>query len=345
MVQEVTEVDGLDRRKVARRLTRLACVLVVVIVVIARAPGLGALRSRFSASDAGWMGTSIVLEIGSVLSFVVAFHSAFARRIPWRPSAAMAMTAQGVNVLVPAGGTGGLAVAGVIMSRAGVPPGFAASRMIALFLLSSVATNVLLVVVAGVGVATGALPGHASWQASLLPALAATLLIAFVAYASRHLSISTQPAQGRWRSTAQRALASLREGLVWSGQLLRDRDPLLVFGALGFVLFDLAALAAAFSAFGSGGLPLGTMLLAYTLGQAGSIISLPGATEGGLLGLFLLYGAPLTLAAPAILLYRAVQTAVPLVLGLIGIADLRHLQKDAPPPTEIARLFEQQPEH
>jgi uncharacterized membrane protein YbhN (UPF0104 family) len=92
-------------------------------------------------------------------------------------------------------------------------------------------------------------------------------------------------------------------------------------------------------------LPLGTMLLAYTLGQAGSIFSLPGATEGGLLGLFLLYGAPLTLAAPAILLYRAVQTAVPLVLGLIGVADLRHLQKDAPPPTEIARLFEQQPEH
>ena len=101
------------------------------------------------------------------------------------------------------------------------------------------------------------------------------------------------------------------------------RDPLLLFGALGFVLCDLGALAAAFRAVGGAGLPLGTMVLSYTLGQAGSIISLPGTTEGGLVGVFALYGAPLALATSAILVYRAAQSLIPLLLGLIGIAGLR----------------------
>lgn len=66
------------------------------------------------------------------------------------------------------------------------------------------------------------------------------------------------------------------------------------------------------------------MLLAYTLGQAGSIVSLPGSAEGGLLGVFALYGTPLALATSAILVYRAVPSLVPLAFGVIGVAGLRH---------------------
>ncbi len=320
----------LDRGRLARRLVRWAAVVVVAVLLIARLPGLGALRLRFAGADARWIGVSAVLEIGSVLSFVVAFHSVFGGQVRWRSSVSMAMSAQGVNVLVPAGGTGGLAVAAVIMTRAGIPLAFAASRMIALFLLTAVATNVLVIILAGVGVATGALPGRVSWEASLLPALGAALLVAAVAYLPRRLPVATEPAHGRWRSIARRVLAHLRDGITWSIQLLRARDPLLVFGSLGYVLFDAAALAAAFRGFGSGGLPLGTMLLAYTLGQAGQVISLPGSTEGGLIGAFVLYGAPLTLATSAVLLYRVVQSVVPLGLGLIGAAGLRQvLREDA----------------
>jgi uncharacterized membrane protein YbhN (UPF0104 family) len=299
-----------DRRALAWGLARLAGIVLIVVLVIVSVPGLGALRSRFARTQASWIIASAALQVGAVLGFVVAFQRAFADWLAPRSSAALAMTAQAVNVLVPAGGAGGPAAAALMMSRAGVPRGVAASRMIALFVVTSVLVNVLLLVVGGFGVWGGALPGHTSWATSLLPAGLAVLLTVAVVYATR-------------RMPERRGLRSLREGLVHSGQLLRTRDPLLVLGALAFIGLDLGALAAAFHALGSGGLPLGTLLLAYTLGQVGSVVSLPGTTEGGLIGVFALYGTPLALATSAILAYRAVQSLVPLAFGAVGLTGLR----------------------
>ena len=54
------------------------------------------------------------------------------------------------------------------------------------------------------------------------------------------------------------------------------------------------------------------------------MIPLPGTTEGGLAGALALYGAPLNLAIAAVLVYRTVAIAVPLVLGAWGAVHLRH---------------------
>ena len=315
-----------DRRALAWRLARFAIVVLVVVLVIVTVPGLGSLRSRFAGAQPGWIIAACALQVGSVLCFALAFQRTFADRVAPGSSVSLALTAQGVNVLVPAGGTGGLAVAGVLMSRAGMAPALAARRMIGLFLLAGVATNVLLLIVGGLGVGTGVLPGRASWVGSLLPALIAAGLGAMAicmakrppAPAGRHATTS------RWTRLARRGAGYLRDGVTCSGELLRTRDPLLILGALGYIVLDLGALALAFHALGSSGLPLGTLLLAYTLGQAGSVVSLPGTTEGGLVGVFVLYGAPLALATSAILVYRAVQSLVLLALGLVGVAGLRH---------------------
>jgi uncharacterized membrane protein YbhN (UPF0104 family) len=240
------------------------------------------------------------------------------------------MTAQGVNVLVPSGGTGGLAAATVIMARAGIPASFTAGRMIALFLITGVATNVLLIVIGGLGVATGLIPGTASLAGSLIPAVVALIAVAALIYIVKRIprerAETREAAQAsRRRAIARQAAAYLRDGLDASIRLLRGGDPTLLCAALGFVLFDFATLAAAFRAVGSSGLPLGTMLLGYTLGQIGSVVPLPGTTEGGLIGMLVLYGTPLGLATSAVLVYRAVQLVVPLTLGLVGAAELRHL--------------------
>ncbi len=316
---------AIDRRALAWRLVRLGIVVLVVALVIATVPGLGSLRSRFARAQPSWLIAACALQIGSVLCFALAFQRTFADRVAAKSSVRLALTAQGVNVLVPAGGTGGLAVAGVLMSRAGMSPALAARRMIALFLIASVATNVLLLIVGGLGVGTGALPGRASEAGSLLPALVAAGLAAAAFYvAKRPATPSARPTQSRTSRLVRRGAGYLRDGVMCSGELLRDRDPLLILGALGYIVLDLAVLAVAFRALGSSGLPLGTLLLAYTLGQAGSVISLPGTTEGGLVGVFVLYGAPLVLATSAILVYRAVESLVPLALGLVGLAGLRH---------------------
>ena len=303
----------------------------VAIVLIAKVPGLGAVRSRFAGANAGWIGASAVLEIGSVLGFVLAFHAAFERRIRFALSASIGMVAQGVNVLVPAGGSSGLALMGVVMTRAGIPIAFTATRMIAVFLVTSVAVDLLLIVAGGLGVAMGILPGSIPWEASVLPAILAALVAVGILYLPRALPAASAAARPGWRTATHRTLQYLRQGIERSLELLRSRDPLLAIGSLAYVLLDLAALAAAFHAVGGAGLPLGSMLLAYTLGQAGSVIPLPGTTEGGLVGVFVLYGAPLALTAAAVLLYRAAQSVIPLVLGALGLVGLSIQPVEASP--------------
>ena len=96
----------------------------------------------------------------------------------------------------------------------------------------------------------------------------------------------------------------LREAVDMSLAGIRGGDPLLLGGSVGYFAFDVASLGASFEALGSGGLPLGTFVLAYVLGHGGALIPLPGSAEGGLLGMYTAYGSPLSLAVGAILVYR-----------------------------------------
>lgn len=320
-----------EQSKLTVRLGRLALVAGVAVLLIAKVPGLGALRSRFASAHFGWIGLSGLLELGTVVGFVLAFYAAFERRIRLAVSASIGMVAQGINVVMPAGGSSGLALMGVLMTRAGIPIAFTATRMIALFILTSVAVDLLLVVVGGVGVLTGVLPGSVPWEASLLPAIVAALAAVGIAYLPRGLPSYEAGTRVGWRSVLSRTLQYLRDGIEWTMQLIRSRNPLLAAGALAYVLLDLGALAAAFHGMGGAGLPLGTMLLAYTLGQAGSVIPLPGATEGGLVGVFVLYGAPLALTTAAVLVYRAAQSLIPLVLAAVGLVALWSQQVEVSP--------------
>jgi uncharacterized membrane protein YbhN (UPF0104 family) len=144
-------------------------------------------------------------------------------------------------------------------------------------------------------------------------------------------------AGGRIQRAARAARVHVIDGIASALDLLRRRDPLVIAGSIGYLAFDIAALAVSFHALGSAALPVGTLVLAYTLGQAGAIVPLPGSTEGGLLGMFVLYGASLSTAAAAILVYRVVQLGVPALSGLVGMADLRHLLRSA--PEEVALRF------
>ncbi len=325
MLQPTAEPRPPSARSLVWRCVWLVGLAVLVVVAISKLPALGSLRSRIGHARAGWIAGMVLLELGSAACFVVALHRAFTGRLRRRTSIAVGLTAQAVNVVVPAGGTGGLAVAAVILNGAGVPAAIAGSRMVALFLLTSVATNVLLIVSGGIGVATGLLSADASLALALVPVLITIAVVLVLAWLDRRLAgVDTR----RWHAVPRAATGYLRDGLRSSWELVHRGDTLLVLGSLGFVLCDLGVLSCAFAAVGSSGLPLGTMLLAYPLGQIGSVVSLPGATEGGLVGVFVLYGVSLPLAVSAVLVYRAADTVVPLLLGMIGVTSLRRAQAE-----------------
>jgi uncharacterized membrane protein YbhN (UPF0104 family) len=314
-------------RQIARKLAVVAVLLAIGAVLATQLPGLEEIGHQLAGADGGWIAAALILELASTACFALAFHGVYGRRPSPRASTSMSMAVQGMNIVLPSGGAGGLAVGAVMLDRAGVPRSFAASRTVALFLITSLVSFVA-VVIAGFGVAIGALSGEATLAVTLLPGIAALLLIVAVFALPRSQGPVKGASAGRLSTALANAREYLRDGVGASAELLRSGDRLVIAGAIGYFAFDVAALAAAFQAVGSAGLPIGLLVLAYTLGHGGAIVPIPGSAEGGLIGMFVMYGMSLPTATAAVLAYRALHAGVPILLGVIGLADVRRLLRD-----------------
>jgi uncharacterized membrane protein YbhN (UPF0104 family) len=314
-------------RQIARKLAVVVGLLAIAAVLATQLPGLEEIPHQLAGADGGWITAALILELASTACFALAFHGVYDRRPSPRESTSMSMAVQGMNIVLPSGGAGGLAVGAVLLDRAGVPRSFAASRTVALFLITSLVSFVA-VVIAGFGVAAGLLSGEAQLAVTLLPGIAALLLIVAVFALPRSRGELKRAPAGRLSTALANTREYLREGVGASAELLRSGDRLVIAGAIGYFTFDVAALAAAFHAVGSAGLPIGLLVLAYTLGHGGAIVPIPGSAEGGLIGMFVLYGMSLPTATAAVLAYRALHAGVPMLLGAIGLADVRRLLRN-----------------
>ena len=176
---------------------------------------------------------AIVCELGSVASFPIALRGAFARIMPWRPAFALGLAEQGTNVLVPAGGTGGLAFGAVLLQRRGVPAAFAATRTVVLFLATSLMT-LLAVIGAGVTIGLGADGGEIPAWAGFLLALAAATFLGFVALIGR-VPTSTAEHQSSLRRLVTRLRNATADGVRATIMLLRRGDVLLITGSIGYL--------------------------------------------------------------------------------------------------------------
>jgi uncharacterized membrane protein YbhN (UPF0104 family) len=319
----------------------LVLVFAVAILVVRLLPGLGPVRKRLNRADPVWLAVTFAFAFASTLSYVAALRGTLSRRLGWRASWNLGMAEQGSNVLLPTGGIGGPALGALLMRRAGVPSAFATPRSVALFLLTSGASFAA-IVLAGLATGLGVLPSGVSWVGSLLPAGLAVVAVAAVAALGRLPVGRPSKAQRLPARLATRFGGLLRDGVQESFRLLRARDPLVIGGCIGYLGFAIAAVAAAYQAFGGGGPPLGAFVLAYTLGQVGALIPTPGGlggTEGGLIGMFVVYGAPVAPTAAAILAYRVFQVGLPAVLGLIAFSQIRRRLSDDELRAAVAAQF------
>ena len=121
---------GLDLRGAARRVLVFLAVVALAVVALGALPGLDEVRERFASAAPAWLVAALVFEVASTASFPVALRGAFSKIMPWRPAFALGLVETGANVLVPAGGSGGLAFGAVLMQRRGVPAAFAATRTV-----------------------------------------------------------------------------------------------------------------------------------------------------------------------------------------------------------------------
>lgn len=109
-------------RRLATRVAAFVVALLLVALAIRSLPGLGDIRARLAEADGAGIALIALLELGSVLGFVAALRGAFSNIPPWRVAVALGTAEQGANVLLPAGGVGGLAL-GPVAQRSGVRGG------------------------------------------------------------------------------------------------------------------------------------------------------------------------------------------------------------------------------
>ncbi len=322
----------------------------VVALLISTLPGLDEVRERFANAEPAWLVALFFLEVASCLSYVVAFRGVFCTRLGWRFSYEIGMTEQGTNVLVPAGGVGGLALGAWALRQGGMSAERIARRSVAFFVLTS-APNFLCAALFGLALATGVLPGGGplilTWALGGL-ALAAILLVAVLPRILRGVGPEAgEVAQRRSRRARgarliRRGAVTVADGVHDAAGLLRARQPYALLGAVGYMALDVAALATAFAAFGSTP-PFAAFVFAYVIGQLGGLIPLPGGIggiDGSLIGALTLYGSPLAQATAAVLAYRVVQLGIPAILGSVAFVQLRRTLSREQAPAALCEPFD-----
>jgi uncharacterized membrane protein YbhN (UPF0104 family) len=149
---------------------------------------------------------------------------------------------------------------------------FIARRTVAFFLLTSLA-NFGFLAIGGIGLATGLLHGSPSIVLGLVPAIAAVAAIA-LALAARSVPRDWRDARcapGSSPPPRRSAKASTRRSASCG-----RANPSILVGASAYLLFDVAMLGVCFKAFGNDVPPAGVLLVAYLVGQLGSLIPDPG---------------------------------------------------------------------
>ncbi len=318
---EATMRGDAHGKRLRNSLLTILVLATIVVVLLFAIPGLHEVGNKLRHASAGWLIGAVGLELLSCLGYVAFFRQVFYRG-PRRLTARIAWAELAANAVLPAGGAGGLGLGGWMLHAKGMPTRKVAERSVVVFLGTS-AVNVAALVIIGVGMFVGVLPGTRNPLLTLLPAAVGLAVIAIVlalpALAGR---LADRHGQGRprLRSTVCALAVGVRETIVE----LRRRD-WRVLGAVGYWVFDTMVLWACFRALGANpGVPV--VMMAYLIGQLGGELPIPGgmgAIDGGLIGALALYGVAFAPATAAVLAYRAISLWLPALIGSVDFVLVR----------------------
>jgi len=326
------------------RLTRprlLASIVFVVSTVaflyfvLPKLLGLKQTWNRIERGDAWWLALAAVLEVCSFLGYIALFRVVFVRgdsRIGWRESYEITMAGLAATRLFATAGAGGIALTAWALRRSGMDARVAACRLIA-FMVLLYAVFMATLVIDGVGLYVGVIPGGGTFAITLVPALfGATVIGVF-------LAISLLPSDldrlvrgwrtggvrlGRFAGSLAAAPATAASGVRAAIALVRTRNPYLL-GAVAWWGFDIAVLWACFHAFGASP-PKGVIVMSYFVGMVGNTLPLPGGiggVEGGMIGALSAFGVDVEVSVVAVLAYRGFAFWLPALPGAVAYLQLR----------------------
>ncbi len=323
------------RGRVIGTLLFVASALAFLYFVLPKLLGLHETWDRIRHGDAWWFVLAAVLEVCSFFGYVWLFRGVFVdedSRIDWPESYQITMAGLAATRLFAAAGAGGIALTAWALRRSGMRRRTVARRLIA-FTVILYAVYMITMVVDGVGLYLGVIPGGGSFAITMGPAIfGAVVIMLFVGLSTLPHDIDQMV--GRWTSGRHRAerlvfrlaaaSATATTGIRTAIGLVRSRNPSLL-GAVAWWGFDIAVLWACFHAFGASP-PKGVIVMSYFVGMLANTLPLPGGiggVDGGMIGAFVAFGVDAELSVIAVLSYRAFAFWLPTLPGAVAYLQLR----------------------
>jgi uncharacterized membrane protein YbhN (UPF0104 family) len=311
-----------QKRSLRNNVISLAIFFALVVALLLGVPGLRAAADHISDASIGWVLAGIAFEIGSCAGYVVLFYLVFGR-LSGRLTSRLSLAELAVNSVLSVSGLAGIALGAWVLRTRGISAERIARRSVLVFVLTS-AVNVAAVVLIGIPMWLGLLPGSRNALLTLLPAaLALATMVAVLAAAAWARREASHGRLSRGRVGV--ALNAVGGGVGDALKLIRRGDWRLL-GAVAYWAFDNLVLYACLAAFGHAP-SFWVVAMAYLVGMLANSVPVPAgliAVEGGLVGMLLLFGArPGTLVVAAVVIYRAISLWVPAVIGSLAFLSLR----------------------
>jgi uncharacterized protein (TIRG00374 family) len=325
---------SLTRRQLLATVLFIVSAVVFLYFGLPRIVGLRHTWNRIQHGNVWWFGLGAALEVCSFLGYVALFRAVFVRgasRIDWRESYQITMAGLAATRLFASAGAGGIALTAWALRRSGMEARVAACRMIA-FMVLLYGVYMATLVVDGMGLYLGVIPGPAPFGITVVPAIVgATLIVLFLAVSLLPGDVDRLVKRwahggrlGRFASHIAAAPATAATGIRTALSLIRERNPHLL-GAVAWWGFDIAVLWACFHAFGASP-PKGVIVMAYFVGMLGNTLPLPGGiggVDGGMIGAFSAFGVNFDVAVVSVLAYRVFAFWLPTLPGAVAYLQLR----------------------
>jgi uncharacterized protein (TIRG00374 family) len=346
--REDLHVSGLaallkDRRKLTTAVLVFVLGVTGIYLVIPKLVGIDESLSRLDEATWYWVAIAVAFNVVAFGAYVALFRGILGgsgadpvrRRLDVRASYQITMAGLAATRIFSAAGAGGIVLTYWALRKAGMDRRRSASRMVA-FLVLLYSVYLLNLILFGILLRTGALPGDNPVGGTIVPAALAAVSVALLGlvalipgdFERRLRDFARGYRRARWAARIASGPATVATGVRTAIDYLRhpSRGALAVGGAVGFWAANVGVLWASFEAFG-GDVPVGVLVQGFFVGMTANLLPSPaggiGSVDAGMIGAFVLFGVPKEIVFPAVLTYRVIAFWLPIPPGLVAYFQLR----------------------
>jgi uncharacterized protein (TIRG00374 family) len=335
-----------DRRRLIGLGLAFILLIVAIYVLLPKVIGIGDTLEKIDQAKWYWAAVALAFSVATYASYVALFKGVlgvggvrleeFERRLDFSASYQINMASLAASRIFSAGGAGGIAVTYWALRKAGMERRRAACRMVA-FLALLYGIYLIALVLVGVLLRVGVLPGDAPWAGTILTAGGAGIALVVVgafALIPEDVERRLMEIGGRFDRISNFAArlakgpATVASGVRTAIAYLRSprRGALALVGAIGFWATNIGVMWASFEAFGLE-VAFGVLVQGFFVGMLGNLVPSPaggvGSLDAAMIGAYALFGLPLETVIPAVLMFRTIVFWLPIPPGIAAYFQLR----------------------